>query len=133
MQVIEKRGKIGLKKNKLAQVEEKRNESKAELIINGKKRLSVDEIFDYRLFYNGEKMAVTYQYNGNVDFAIIEITRPISSHLALNPPPDPGFRIVIETAPESKKATAHFRSGGEFYIARDNMMIAGPFEKETVK
>jgi gamma-glutamylcyclotransferase (GGCT)/AIG2-like uncharacterized protein YtfP len=110
----------------------KAKNNKWSLVVNGEIKLTAGDIFEYRLFDAGKKIAVIYEENKKIKFAVFHLDEKVSAYIDLKPQPSPGYAIIIEGHYANANIAVHFRSRNKFYILHSGtMIIKGPFNEKT--
>jgi len=121
------------KKIKLPRVEKLEvKKNKWSLAINGEVKLVANDIFEYRFFDAGKKIAVIYEEGKKIKFAVYHLNEKVSAYTDLKPQPSPGYAIIIEGHCANANIVVHFQSRNKFYILHSGTMtIKGPFNEKT--
>ncbi len=98
------------------------NNPKWALIIDGKCKIIADDIFEYKLFDRGKKVAIIFEQGGTIKLAVAHLDEPITEFADFEPAPTPNFSIVLAGKKEDKEVIAVFRSGGLFYVLHSDTM-----------
>lgn len=92
-----------------------------QLVVDGKALIQADEIFEFKLFAKGKRIAVVYKTNDSIFIGFIELDRSVSVHVELLPTPPPGFVLRFLGKPENTTLEVLYPGpNGNYYLITNN-------------